>query len=555
MLSKVLIVDDDTQNLKLLEKILKNKGYQVILSHNGSEALAAAQQTLPNLVVSDILMPVMDGFTLCQKWNRDPRFKNIPFIFYTATYTDSRDEQLAMSLGAVRFIVKPADPDIFLKTIQAVLDEFSQGTANVHTPKSQKEEVILAEYNEALVRKLEQKIQEMKEINLALEKEISKRESAETALHQSEEKLRRVFEALHGGIIITDIEGNIVDCNTNTVNMVQMISKDEIIGKKIIEFLPLDEQNKTLMNFQNVVETGYSRNNKYTAVKHDGTLFPIEASSCVVKDQFAKPLFVVISFMDITERKQMEDRIIELYEQEKKQREELQEEANARGLFIEVLGHELRTPLTPILACSGMLNDKLQSLPEDIQRKLCSNINSGAQTLSSRLEELLDLASYSRGTFKLQLKPTNIHQLVEEVISGFQPTLAAKSQKAIFVSSNNFPQIEIDPSRLKLVLINLLSNANKFSSENGRILINARLKDSKLFMEVQDKGCGLSEEEQERLFQPYHRVEQDRQKFPGIGLGLAICRQIIEAHQGEIWVSSQLGQGSTFSFYIPLNQA
>jgi signal transduction histidine kinase len=105
---------------------------------------------------------------------------------------------------------------------------------------------------------------------------------------------------------------------------------------------------------------------------------------------------------------------------------------------------------------------------------------------------------------------------------------------------------------LEQVLSNLLSNACKFSPDEGRIGLKVEIQGEELLVEVSDDGIGISEEEQSRLFQPYHRVEQDRQKFPGIGLGLAVAKQIVEAHGGKIWLVSEPGKGSIFSFTIPL---
>jgi signal transduction histidine kinase len=108
---------------------------------------------------------------------------------------------------------------------------------------------------------------------------------------------------------------------------------------------------------------------------------------------------------------------------------------------------------------------------------------------------------------------------------------------------------------LEQVLENLTSNAIKYSPINTRITLRARKADSDLIIEVQDEGMGVSAEEQKQIFNPYHRVQQDTQKYPGIGLGLAVSRQIVEAHGGKIWVESQLGQGSIFIVKLPLNQA
>jgi two-component system, cell cycle sensor histidine kinase and response regulator CckA len=554
MLSTVLIVDDNVNNLRLLEKLLRSKGYNLLLSHNGAEALETALKTPPDLIISDILMPVMDGFTLCQHWNRDQQLKKIPFIFYTATYTDKRDEVLALSMGAARFIVKPSEPDVFLETIQSVLDEFRQNSPAPSEPVTQKGEVILSEYNQALVRKLEQKVEELKDINLALENEISQRKQTEKALHESEEKLKRVFSSIAGGIIITDLQGDVLDCNDNTYSILRRNPRDTVLGKNVYLFIDDEEKNKARANFKKTIETGVSYNNEYLITRNDGSKFPIEVCSCIAKDWAGIPLFMVISFSDITERKKLQNRILELYEHEKQQKEELQEEANARGLFIEVLAHELRTPLTPILASAGMLTDMLEKYPGSIQRKLSANIDNGAKTLVSRLEELLDLASFTRGTFKLQMQAVDISKLVREVVAEIQPVLKRNCQQIQLDVIQNPVVIEADPVRLKQVLANLLSNASKFSPQDSSITLKTKIDSGNLYTEVSDKGIGISDEEQARLFQPYHRVEQDRQKFPGIGLGLAVCKQIIEAHRGRIWVISQTGKGSTFSFVIPLKQ-
>jgi signal transduction histidine kinase len=201
-----------------------------------------------------------------------------------------------------------------------------------------------------------------------------------------------------------------------------------------------------------------------------------------------------------------------------------------------------------------MLNDLLKDQPESIQKRLASNIFNSTQTLARRLEELLDLARYSRGTFKLQMQPADINKLIQNIVSQFQPTIDQRRQRLIIDLESEFPRAEIDPSRLEQVIINLLSNASKFSPEQGTIYLHARIENSNLRMDIRDEGIGIPSEEQGRLFQPYHRVEQDRQQFPGLGLGLAISKQIVEAHGGSIRVTSTPGQGSTFSFTIPLSK-
>lgn len=124
---KILIVEDNKESLYMLETMLKGNGYEVVSAENGAKAFQELRRQGFDLVISDILMPVMDGFQLCREMKRDDRLKGIPFVFYTATYTDEGDEDLAMKMGADRFIRKPMEPRRFIETIHGVLDEVEKG--------------------------------------------------------------------------------------------------------------------------------------------------------------------------------------------------------------------------------------------------------------------------------------------------------------------------------------------------------------------------------------------------------------------------------------------
>jgi len=199
-MNKILIVDDHEQNIYLLKALLGGHGYQVTEATNGAAALALARVNPPDLIISDILMPVMDGFSLCQEWKRDERLKNIPFVFYTATYTDPQDEELALSLGAARFIVKPVETEVFMSLIEGVIAEVESGSLAVHPDSLQEEATYYRMYNETLVRKLEDKMLELEKANHMLGKEVLERQRAEgeiTRLFEESQRRLRQVEALH----------------------------------------------------------------------------------------------------------------------------------------------------------------------------------------------------------------------------------------------------------------------------------------------------------------------------------------------------------------------
>jgi len=186
----VLIVDDNNENLYFLDSLLKGNGYNVKTALNGQQALELLRSGQEyNLIISDILMPVMDGFELCRRIKKDEKLKGIPFVFYTATYIDKKDEVFALSLGASKFIRKPQEPEEFLKMIKDIIKDAESGKITSEPVHLDEEKEIFKLYNERLVNKLEKK-------TLDLEREITERKKAEeqiaVSLMEKEVLLREI---------------------------------------------------------------------------------------------------------------------------------------------------------------------------------------------------------------------------------------------------------------------------------------------------------------------------------------------------------------------------
>ncbi|MGA3116469.1 MAG: response regulator [Syntrophobacteraceae bacterium] len=163
---RLMVVDDNEENLYLLQALLAGNGYEAATARHGAEALLKAWAEPPDLIISDLLMPVMDGFTLMRLWKANERLNHIPFVVYTATYTDPKDERLALDMGADAFIIKPAEPEAFIARIEEVLKQAEVDKLKPPNQPADTEEVLLKGYAEVLVRKLEKKLLEAEQATL-----------------------------------------------------------------------------------------------------------------------------------------------------------------------------------------------------------------------------------------------------------------------------------------------------------------------------------------------------------------------------------------------------
>jgi len=234
--------------------------------------------------------------------------------------------------------------------------------------------------------------------------------------------------------------------------------------------------------------------------------------------------------------------------------EQLQSEKQGKEWlrFIDTLNHELKTPLTSIIAAAGLLAEELEEAGQDSYRKLTQNIMHNASTLETRLADLFEIIKTGGGGLQLQIEPVDIKSLLQGIGWQISPLVESKGLHLYLDLPDSLPLTQGDGKKLEQVVLNLITNATKFTPEGGSITLRANKRDTELVVEVQDNGIGIPIEEQARLFKPYSRINADRQRHPGLGLGLALAKQVIELHKGKIWVESEVGKGSTFAFSLPL---
>ena len=252
---------------------------------------------------------------------------------------------------------------------------------------------------------------------------------------------------------------------------------------------------------------------------------------------------------DVTEADRAQEKLTEAYEKEKNLRHELEDQFERRLFFTRALVHELKTPLTPILASSELL---VSELCEEPYLSLAKNIHRGASNLNRRIEELLDLARIEIGMLQMNFTAVNVSLLLNSIADEMKPVLFGNRQTLFVSIPPALPPVQADEERLRQVVLNIMINASKFTPEGGKVTLRASVRDNNLIVEVEDTGTGISEEDQKELFQPYRSRPADRENLSGLGIGLALCKSLVELHGGKIWVQSQLGKGSTFSFSLPL---
>ena len=297
-MKKFLIADDNEQNLYMLRALLEGHGYEVVSARNGAEALEAARPEPPDMIITDILMPVMDGFTLCSEWKSDERLKRIPLVFYTATYTDPKDEELALGLGADKFIVKPMDPGKFVEIIKGVIREAEKKKIKPKKPAPEKEKEIFKLYSERLVKKLEKKM-------LDLEKEVSNRKQVEEALGKSEERLRVLFEGTYDLITLTDANATTLWANPAWKNV---FGEDLARRKDPFKLLHSDDRDKVARAWNELVMKKKAIRNLVYRFKAEDEEYRFFESSAYPVTIGGELLFYVVA-RDITERKQAEDEL------------------------------------------------------------------------------------------------------------------------------------------------------------------------------------------------------------------------------------------------------
>jgi signal transduction histidine kinase len=249
----------------------------------------------------------------------------------------------------------------------------------------------------------------------------------------------------------------------------------------------------------------------------------------------------------IIEHRFAEESVQTLYEREKELRERIQREMQGRVDFTRKMIHELKTPLTSLMATSQLLLDETRGTNLE---KLAGYVWEGADSLNKRIEELHDVIRGEIGKLEVELRPMDIGNFLGALADEMAPSLQQQGMSIEVEFQGSLPRVQADPERLRQVIFNLVNNACKYARQGEKITIRATGRKGSVAIEVRDYGPGIPPKKQRELFKPGYQLSRHNARSGGLGIGLALCKMLVELHGGKMWLRSHVGKGSSFFFTL-----
>ena len=369
----------------------------------------------------------------------------------------------------------------------------------------------------------------------AIMRDVTERKEAEEKLRESEERYRDLFENASDLIQSCNVEGKFIYVNRAWRDALGY-SEKEVSNLNFWNIIHPDYIAHCKQTLQGVM-AGETVNNIETAfVAKDGRLIQVEGNVNPVRQE-EKVVATRAIFRDITVRKEAEEKLRKIDEM--------------KSEFLSNVSHELRTPLQSISGFTKLIMNGQVPDPAT-QQEFFQIIDRETMHLGNLINGLLDMSRLEAGRFQIFRKPVPVRETIIDSVKMFHSLARDKNITLTEDIPPQIPEMNVDNERMRQVVINLLSNAIKFSNPGGSVNVTVENHNSELLFQVSDHGTGIRAEAIKHLFERFFRAEGEMARG-GTGLGLYISKQIVEAHGGRIWVESKLGQGSTFSFTLPLD--
>ena len=548
--STLLIIEDNITNLKVLVDYLEPYGFDILTARNGEAGIKKAQLGVPDLILLDIHMPGIDGFETCRRLKTHDVMQDIPIIFMTAL-TETEDKILGFKVGAVDYVTKPL--------------EYAEVLARINTHLT--------------IRNLQHQLRdannELLKTNDSLEQQVAERTHrllvrARLSRQMNEARdLDELFESLVKSLAenfgYDRVQIYILEPETGDLMLRSFAGKMSQVYKI---------ENHSIVTGQDTVRRVAQTNQ----LSLNNDVAQRSAFSCDLRSELAIPLFMrkrVQGVLDVRSEQPnaFNDKEVSLLQsiaheltvrldnlhllaEREATIDKLLELDRTKSRFLALVNHELRTPLGAIRGYIDLLLGNIFGELSTPIRRTIEKLHQSSSHMTILINSLLDMAQLESGQFQVDLALLeDVHTLVDEVVMALKPLLANKPVDIVVDVSTNLPGLYADRKRLYQILLNLGNNAIKFTPTGTITFKVERDKQTldKARFAVIDTGVGISLEQQAMIFEPFRSVDMsDTRENNGLGLGLAICKQLVSAHAAELKVKSEVGCGSEFYFKIPL---
>ncbi|MGE3541594.1 MAG: response regulator [Candidatus Tectimicrobiota bacterium] len=542
---RILLVDDNSEDLDALGALLQHHGYEVTLAHNGADALEHALHEPYQAIIADVLMPQMDGLQLCRTIKTHERLSHVPFIFHTATCIEAADEALALSLGADRFVVKGRNAGVLLAVLQEVLRSQAAGILHTSRPALDCPPASLQAYDTTLIARLEERLQQLEQSN--------------RQLRESEEHYRRLADAANDAILCIDLRGRLRFANLRFSEL-SGYTLAEATHLRFSRLLPPEDVGM-VMEYLWQHLTGSRPPQIYTLrwlTKAGHILYVDMSVSVVVQHGQLTGLHMLVR--DMSTCRQTELHLTGSAPEAPKQvlpSPQQAQKLEAIGTLAAGIAHDFNNIFSAVL---GYTELSLSDAPAE--SLLAHNLQEVLRAGARGRDLVQHLLRFSRQSEQIR-QALNLCPLLQETLSHFCTSLPATVTLEQYLRPDA-GLVLADAAQIHQLCLHLCRNAVQAMGVAGGVLSvhlepvevdqafatahPALRPGPHVRLTVRDTGHGMSPAILERIFEPFYTT---RGVGEGIGLGLSIVHGIVTAHDGLITVTSVLGMGSTFMVYLP----
>jgi len=560
MQRSILIAEDSPTQAERLRLLLEGEGYRVDVVTNGNEGLARIRSAPPDLIISDVVMPVMDGYDFCRAVKSSDSTKRTPFVLLTDQKTPLAIIK-GLERGADNFITKPFDDDHLLERVRRIFEHLDLrrkghlevevtvrvGPRNIviSADKQQIIELLFSTFEELcrLNERLEDSKRVVEEHAHNLEAEVHKRTEA---LRETNDFLSALIKASPAAITVLDADGNVTLWNPSAERIFGW-QADEVVGRPLPTIPPEKREEHRALREQ-VMQEGRFKTIDVIRHKKDGSLIHINLSTAPLRDAKGDICGIMGIMVDITERKQLEEQLRQAQKME------------AIGQLTGGIAHDFNNMLTVIMGYSELTLHSLR--PDDPARVNVEQIEQAGERASLLTRQLLAFGRkqvLQPKVLDLNAVLTNLDQMLQRLIG--------EDIDLVTVLAPGVGRVHADPSQVEQVIMNLAVNARDAMPRGGKLTIetaNVELDDAYarrhgpvqpgayVLLAVSDTGCGMDRDTQARIFEPFFTTKEPGK---GTGLGLSTVYGIVKQSGGYIWVYSEVGRGTTFKIYLPRVEA